>query len=60
MAVVAVGDFDQAEVEALIKQHFAGLSAPKVVRPRATHDVPDHAGTVYAVVTDKEMTTTSV
>jgi zinc protease len=60
MAVVAVGDFDQAEVEALIKRHFAGLAAPSSVRPRATYDVPDHAGTVYSVITDKEMTTTSV
>jgi zinc protease len=60
MAVVAVGDFDQAEVEALVKRHFAGLVAPKPARPRAIYDVPDHAGTVYAVITDKEMTTTSV
>ena len=29
MAVVAVGDFDQAEVEALIKRQFAGLTAPQ-------------------------------
>ena len=60
MAVVAVGDFDRAEVEALIARHFAGLAAPKPERPRAAYDVPDRAGTAYAVVTDKEMTTTSV
>src|SRR5438094_4786015 len=27
---------------------------------RTTYDVPDHSGTVYAITTDKEMTSTTV
>jgi zinc protease len=60
MAVVAVGDFDQAAVEALIRQHFGTLPAPAKERPRPAYDVPDHPGTVYAILTDKELATTSV
>src|SRR5687768_9620962 len=59
MAVVAVGDFDQAQVEALIKNHFAGLTNPPGAPRRQVYDVPDHAGTTYAILTDKELTTTS-
>jgi zinc protease len=60
MAVVAVGDFDKAVVENLIKAHFASIPAAPSPRPRPTYEVPDHPGTVYAITTDKEMTTTSV
>jgi zinc protease len=60
MAVVAVGDFDKAAVEALIKAHFGSIPAATSPRPRPTYDVPDHDGSVYAITTDKEMTTTSV
>jgi len=58
MAVVAVGDFDVANVEALIRKHFGGLTMPRNPRPRGApawtcpaksggraHDnVPDSAG----------------
>ncbi len=60
MAVVAVGDFDAAEVEALVKQHFVGLPNPAKERPRSVYDVPDQAGTRFAIATDKEATGTSV
>ena len=60
MAVVAVGDFDKAAVEKLIKAHFASIPAARAPRPRPIYDIPDHPGTVYAIATDKEMTTTSV
>jgi zinc protease len=60
MAVVAVGDFDKAAVENLIKTHFGAIPATPSPRPRPTPDVPDHDGSVYAITTDKEMTTTSV
>ena len=36
------------------------MSAPSPERPRPTFDVPDHPGTRYAVVTDKETTATAV
>ena len=60
MAIVAVGDFDQAQVEALIKTHFTGLTNPPGAPRRQVYDVPDHAGTTYAILTDKELTNTSV
>jgi zinc protease len=60
MAVIVVGDIDRDAVAAMIKQHFASLSAPSPERPRPTFDVPEHHGTRYAIVTDKEATTTAV
>ena len=60
MAIVAVGDFDPAAIEGLIKERFAAISAAATPRPRPLYEVPDHPGTVYAVTIDKEMTATSV
>ena len=60
MAVVAVGDFDKTAIENLIKSHFASIPAATSPRPRPNFDIPDHPGTVYAITTDKETTTTSV
>ena len=60
MAVVAVGDFDKAAVEGLIKQHFASIPAAKTPRLRPTYNVPDHPNTLYAIATDKEATMTSI
>lgn len=59
MAVVAVGDFDVARMEALIREHFGSLpSAPPATR--AIHPVPPHAGTHYAVMSDTEAQGSSV
>jgi zinc protease len=60
MAVVAVGDFDAKEVQRLIHAHFDALPKPAAPKPRPAYDVPDRPGTLYAIVTDKELTTTSV
>lgn len=60
MAVVAVGDFDKTAIEKLITTHFASIPAAQAPRPRPIFEIPDHPGTVYAIVTDKEMTLTSV
>jgi zinc protease len=60
MAVVAVGDFDKAAIEKLVTSHFGAIPAATKPRPRPTYDIPDHAGTVYAITTDKETTNTSV
>jgi zinc protease len=60
MAVVAVGDFDPAAVEALIRSHFGKIPAPSSPRPRQTYGVPDHPGTRYVVTTDSEATATIV
>jgi zinc protease len=60
MAVVAVGDFDKAAIEALIKGHFAALPPAKAPKPRPVFQLPDHPDTYYTVATDKEATVTGV
>jgi zinc protease len=60
MAVIVVGDVDRDAVIAMIKAHFSPLSSPTPARPRPQFDVPEHAGTRYTVVTDKEATATAV
>jgi zinc protease len=60
MAVIVVGDIDREAVGAMIKEHFSSLSGPSPERPRPRFDVPEHRGTQYSIVTDKEATTTAV
>jgi zinc protease len=60
MAVVAVGDFDKPAVEALIKAHFGTIPASPATKLRPSYNVPDHPGTLYAITTDKEASSTSV
>jgi zinc protease len=60
MAVIVVGDVDRNAVVGMIKSHFSGLTTPSPARPRPAIDVPEHPGTRYALVTDKEMTATVV
>ncbi len=44
----------------MIKEHFSSLASPSPERPRPAFDVPEHPGTRYAIVTDKETTATAV
>jgi len=60
MAVIAVGDFDKAAIEGLIKSHFSSIPAATNKPPRTAYDVPDHPGSIYAILTDKETTNTVV
>ena len=60
MAVIVVGDVDRDAVGRMIVQHFLPLTNPEPERPRPIFDVPEHPGTRYAVVTDKETTATSI
>ncbi len=60
MAVVAVGDFEPARVEALIRQHFGRLRAPSAARPRAATPMAPRDSATVAVATDPEATTTTV
>jgi zinc protease len=61
MAVVAVGDFDPDEIEAMIRERFGALPEPKSgARARAAIAVPTHAQTIVSVETDPEMTNTTV
>ena len=52
MAVVAVGDFDKAAMQAMIEKHFAALPRATKPRPRPSFDVPKQPGTLFAVATD--------
>jgi zinc protease len=60
MAVVAVGDFDAAQVEGMIRGRFGALPAGASAPPRPAHDVPAHGETLFLTTTDPELTTTRV
>jgi zinc protease len=60
MAVIVVGDIDRDATVRMLKEHFSGLSSPAPARPRPAFDVPDHRGTRYSIVTDKETSATAV
>ena len=60
MAVIAVGDFNPTEIEALIKQHFSRIERRPNPRARPVADVPNNAAPLVAIATDKEAVTSSV
>lgn len=60
MAVVAVGDFDRAVVEKLIRDRFSAIPPTLLARPRPNVEVPAQPGTSFAIVTDKEMPAASI
>ncbi|GEO08648.1 M16 family metallopeptidase [Segetibacter aerophilus] len=53
-AVVVVGDVNVAEVEQLIKQHFAGIRGPLNPKPRIKYGVPSQKETQTIILTDPE------
>jgi zinc protease len=53
-AVVAVGDFDPAQMEAMIKKYFSRLENPKNEKIRIKYEVPLKGTTEAIVITDKE------
>ena len=54
MGVVAVGDFDGAEIRAIIEERFGGIEGPAGPRPRFEAEVPvDHPARV-AIASDVE------
>jgi zinc protease len=60
MAVVAVGDFDAAEVEAQIRERFSAIPPHPTPRPRPQVGVPGHDETLFAIVTDPELQITQI
>jgi zinc protease len=60
MAVIAVGDFNPAAIEGVIKARFSKIPARLDPRPKPAFDVPGHAGTLYTVATDPEARNTLV
>jgi zinc protease len=60
MAVVAVGDLDEQKLEDMIKAAFGGLKARGSAPPARNVTVPLHEETLVSVVTDPEITQSSV
>jgi zinc protease len=60
MAVVVVGDIDPARAEALIREKFGSMAAPRSAPPRPVIQVPAHAAPRFSVVSDPEATNTRV
>lgn len=54
MAVIAVGDFDPAEVEKMIKEKFGSIPMPKNAKKRTEYKIPLDGATNVAIVTDPE------
>lgn len=54
MAVIAVGDEDPDQLEALIKEFFSDLVNPTDAPERISFEVPEHAETFVSIVTDEE------
>ncbi len=53
-ALIVVGDFDQQEMVAKVKEKFSAIEEPKNPRPKETYDIPGNEETLVSVVTDKE------
>ena len=60
MAVVAVGDMQVAEIEALIRKEFGALPKPDSPVPVRDYVVPLHSELLVKVATDPEATQSSV
>ena len=60
MAVVAVGDFETDDIEALIKERFEGLKNPEEAPVRETFQLTDHDETLFSIETDPELSSSSV
>lgn len=60
MAVVAVGDFDAAEVEADIREIFGAIPGTPQLRPAVEWDVPADPDTLFALADDPELGGTSI
>ncbi len=60
MAIIAVGDFDKAKIEAQIKERFSDLQGPAAPPKRILYPIPGHEETLVAIVTDPELPVTAV
>ncbi len=59
-AIVAVGDFDGAKVEQMIKDRFGKIPKPKIKAERPSYLVPDQDHLQVSVATDKEASYTAI
>lgn len=56
MAIIAVGDFDAADMERRLKERFGAIPAGDSRRDVPIWPVPQHDETIYSVESDKELT----
>jgi zinc protease len=54
MAVIAVGDFDEAKVEQMINEKFSAIKKVKRAPKRPIYEVPFSGGTQAGIILDKE------
>ena len=59
-AVIAVGDFDPAAIEAQIRKHFGGIAKPVNAPKRVLAPVPANKDPLIAIATDKEASGSNV
>jgi len=59
-AVIAVGDFDPAQIEAEIRKHFASIPKPINAPKRPVATVPANKEPLIAIASDKEATGSDV
>ncbi len=60
MAVIAVGDFDPARIEAQIKTHFNRVKKPSSAPARTIYDVAPYTPPTLPTASDREATTADV
>jgi zinc protease len=60
MAVVAVGDMEPEKLEAAVRAAFHDVTARSPSAPNRNADVPLHKETLFSIVTDPEVTRSSV
>ena len=60
MALVAVGDFDAADMERWVRDAFGALPSEPAARERTDWSVPVHPDTLFALADDPELRGTSV
>jgi zinc protease len=60
MAVIAVGDLDPVEIEAMIRQRFGPMPGARGATARRTFPIPPHRETRFVTVSDREAQGTTV
>ena len=60
MAVIAVGDFDVAKVERIIKEKFSRIPAVASPKPRTEYTIAPHPDSKVVILTDPEQPNTVV
>jgi len=60
MGLIAVGDFDVAEMEKMVKEYFGNIKMPANPRERIYYSMPDFEGTRVAIASDDESTSNSI